>query len=256
LCSSGPNSDRAAFAKPMVKIKVPVKEDAQKSEFVIPASSEEWLFNPDQKTFLKRPRKILFQSKMRTVTLPRCKYGKSKIPRAGNGLHSMAPFKKGQWISEYGGELLAIPEAKRRKVLKESSHIRGIGPAAGSGAAVDGIVKNSRGFTADWFRKHHLMGSAVNAVPKKGLRESHAVWLQRKKRFTSNCEYVEVDCVLEGYRYPYDPSPLKQNDHSKRRPGSEHSGWMPARCFIRATRDGMADEEFLVKTYGNGYQWE
>jgi len=195
----------------MVKIKVPVKEDARKSEFVIPAASEEWVFDPDQKTFLKRSRKILFQSKMRTVVLPQCKYGKSKIPRAGNGLHSMGPFKKGSWITEYGGEILNIPEAKRRKVLKESSHIRGIGPAAGSGIATDGIVNNSRGFTADWFREHHLMGSAVNAVPKKRLHESHAVWLQRKKRFTSNCEYVNVDCVLEGHRYPYDPSQMKKN---------------------------------------------
>ena len=246
----------------MVKNQRSIKHDAPNHVFVIPASSEEWYFNPDQKTFLKRPRKILSNSKMREVTLPQCKYSKSLIPGAGNGLHVMEPFSKGDWLSEYGGEILDIPEAKRRKVVKESSHIRGIGPAAGSGVALDGIVNDLRGFTAAWFREHHLMGSAVNAVPKKKLGESHAVWLKRKKGHESNCDYVNVDCFLEGHRYPYDPDQIqgadseRQDGRSKRRVGAHRSGWMPARCFIRATRDGKAGEEFLVKTYGNGYQWE
>jgi len=246
----------------MLKSQGSVKHDATKHEFVIPAASEEWFFNPDQRTLWKRPRRIFFKSKMRDIILPECKYSQSLIPEAGNGLHAMKPFKKGDWISEYGGEELDIPEAKRRKLNHESSHIRGIGPAAGSGVACDGIVNNSRGFTAAWFRKHHLMGSAVNAVPKKKPGEPHAVWLKRKKCFVSNCEYVEVDCVVEGHRYPYDPfqiqhaDPRRQDEDLKRREGVHRSGWMPARCFIRATRDGKAGEEFLVKTYGNGYQWE
>ena len=262
-CSdAGPNHDPPAFRERKVKNQRSMKHDAPKHEFVVPAASEEWYFNPDQKTFLKRPRKILFNSKMREVTLPQCKYSKSLIPGAGNGLHAMEPFSKGDWLSEYGGEILDIPEAKRRKVVKESSHIRGIGPAAGSGVALDGIVNDLRGFTAAWFREHHLMGSAVNAVPKKKHGESHAVWLKRKKGHESNCDYVNVDCFLEGHRYPYDPDQIqgadseRQDGRSKRRVGAHRSGWMPARCFIRATRDGKAGEEFLVKTYGNGYQWE
>ena len=57
------------------------------------------------KNFLKSPRKILFNSKMREVTLPQCKYSKSLIPGAGKTrgyghyLSFLLPFRNAQGLS-------------------------------------------------------------------------------------------------------------------------------------------------------------
>src|SRR3982751_2845777 len=59
----------------------------------------------------------------------------SKLPNAGRGAFTTRAFKKGDYITEYGGEVISSDEANVRRGAGHASHIRSISPMH---TAIDG----------------------------------------------------------------------------------------------------------------------
>ena len=201
-----------------------------RQEFVVPESSEERFYelvtDPIKRTvngiLSKRFRKVGECATMKPLTLPRCKFGPSAIPGAGNGIHATQPFKKGDIVGEYGGEVITAIEAANRRDLGESTHIRSVGRVVSSGFCLDGRIRGN--FTKQYYVDNHLMGSFFNEGKSSQI----------------NCKYVEKACMHSQYSHPYKPG------------ATSPAGTVGIRVFLVATRNGTAGEEFLVK-YGPGY---
>lgn len=59
----------------------------------------------------------------------------SKLPNAGRGAFTTRSFKKGDYITEYGGEVISSDEANLRRIAGKASHIRSLTPMH---TAIDG----------------------------------------------------------------------------------------------------------------------
>ena len=70
---------------------------------------------------------------------------KSMIPQAGRGAFVTRPFKYGEYVTEYDGEVISISEARQRRIDGYATHIRSISPLH---TAIDGMrvpVQTGRG---------------------------------------------------------------------------------------------------------------
>ncbi len=61
---------------------------------------------------------------------------KSKLSNAGRGLFATERFEDGDWITEYGGEVIDHAECLRRRERKMDTHIRSLSPLH---SAIDGL---------------------------------------------------------------------------------------------------------------------
>eukprot|EP00960_Hanusia_phi_P024261 714948-Hanusia_phi.AAC.2 len=72
------------------------------------------------------PRVRVF-GKQKDVCLPSLQLRISNVPFGGLGVFAKEKIKKGDWITEYGGEVIGCNEARRRRANGEDTHIRSIG---------------------------------------------------------------------------------------------------------------------------------
>ncbi len=63
----------------------------------------------------------------RTVVLPELVLKKSLVPEGGLGVFAKDYIKCGQWVTEYGGEIISNDIAGQRRRKGEDTHIRSVG---------------------------------------------------------------------------------------------------------------------------------
>jgi hypothetical protein len=84
-------------------------------------SQKEYLFVGDSR--IERDRKIC----RRQVTLPELVVKHSEIPQGGLGVFAKNTIKRGDWVTEYGGEVIDSKTALQRRIHDEDTHIRSAG---------------------------------------------------------------------------------------------------------------------------------
>lgn len=63
----------------------------------------------------------------RTIALPELVIKKSLVPEGGRGVFAEENIKCGQWVTEYGGEVISNDAAGQRRRNGEDTHIRSAG---------------------------------------------------------------------------------------------------------------------------------
>lgn len=83
----------------------------------------------------------------------------SLIPDGGLGLFAMRDIKRGEFVTEYGGEVVDIERAKELLANKEDTHLRTL---SSQFDALDGRLRPEAGFTLEYYYRNDLMGSFAN----------------------------------------------------------------------------------------------
>ncbi len=63
----------------------------------------------------------------RAVVFPELMLKRSLVPKGGKGVFAEENIKCGQWVTEYGGEVISNEIAGKRRLDKEDTHIRSAG---------------------------------------------------------------------------------------------------------------------------------
>lgn len=93
----------------------------------------------------------------REVTLPRVSLRRSTVPNAGNGVFVAEDVAKGDYVTEYGGRIVAAAEGTQLIRNNEDTHLLTL---TRQWDAVDGRLQED--FPLDYYTRHHLLGSFVN----------------------------------------------------------------------------------------------
>jgi len=166
--------------------------------------------------------------KRRVVTLPSLVIKESTISGGGLGVFTAVPLKKGDIVTEYGGEPLSYAEALALRKKKEDTHVICV---EYSQSSLDGRVETEElyrkrfpnkawrcPYTLDYYADEHLVGSLLN--DPYGSANS------------ANVKHV----VIFDERFPVSPN---------RAPSLN-------KVFVVATRDIDAGEELFLN-YGEHY---
>jgi SET domain-containing protein len=91
----------------------------------------------------------------------------SLIPGAGMGLFAMRDIRKGEVVTEYGGEVVDIKRAKELMAAGEDTHLLTV---VSQHEALDGRVRPEAGFTLEYYYRNDLMGSFANSTDKPNVK--------------------------------------------------------------------------------------
>ena len=109
----------------------PVSNDppSQPQQAVLYPSADQLWTIPESSTELHGQTKIVRDRKIcrRDVKFPELIMQQSQIPQGGFGVFAKTLIKRGQWVTEYGGEIIDNVTAGLRRDNGEDTHIRSAG---------------------------------------------------------------------------------------------------------------------------------
>lgn len=121
--------------------------------------------------FRVESRPVSTRLRLKKKELPALEIRKSRIPRAGLGLFAAEAIKKGELITEYGGEVVDRQHALCLRELGTDSHLRSV--TRGGEQALDGRVRSQ--FSDKYYIWNHQTGSYANGVRKPSNRNAEFI---------------------------------------------------------------------------------